>query len=252
MDADKQVVLLKMTAARYVGIDGCPGGWFCVCLDADGGWSVSVIATDAVGPVAVTATTAFIDIPIGLLDKGVDERLCDRKARSKLGRGRGSSVFPVPARASLRARDFADALAINRRITGRGISKQSWLIAPKIRAVDDLLQADGRLHGVLRESHPEICFWALNGAKPMRHNKKTPQGRDERMALLGKFFPAADSLFNEATTRYRRKEVARDDIVDALVLAVSAWLGVGCYRSLPADPPPDATGLAMEMVFFAP
>jgi hypothetical protein len=106
----------------------------------------------------------------------------------------------------LRARDFAEALAINRQCTGRGISKQSWLIAPKIRAVDDLLQADCRLRGVLRESHPEICFWALNDAKPMRHNKKTQEGRDERMALLLKSFPAADSLLEEAMTRYRRKE----------------------------------------------
>ena len=241
-----------MPASRYAGIDGCPGGWFCVGLDADTSWSVSVIATDAVGSVATTATAALIDIPIGLPDKGVEERLCDREARRKLGRGRGSSVFPVPARASLRARDFAEALAINRQITGRGISKQSWLIAPKIRAVDDLMQADRSLRGVLRESHPEVCFWALNGAKSMRYKKKTPEGRDERMALLLKLFPAADSLFNEATTRYRRKEVAQDDIVDALVLAVSARLGAGRYRSLPADPPRDATGLAMEMVFFAP
>ena len=252
MDADKQIVLLKMPASRYVGIDGCPGGWFCVGLDADASWSVSVIATDTVGSVATTASAALIDIPIGLPDEGVEERLCDREARRKLGRGRGSSVFPVPARASLRARDYAEALAINRGCTGRGISKQSWLIAPKIRVVDDLLQADCRLRGLLRESHPEICFWALNGAKPMRHNKKTPQGQDERMALLRNFFPAADAILEEATKGYRRKEVARDDIVDALVLAVSAQLGAGRYLSLPADPPRDAAGLAMEMVYFAP
>jgi predicted RNase H-like nuclease len=245
-------VLLKMPASRYLGIDGCPGGWFCVGLDADANWSVSVIATDALASVATAATAVLIDIPIGLPDTNVEERLCDREARRELGRGRGSSVFPVPARASLRARDFAEALAINRQCTGRGISKQSWLIAPKIRAVDDLLQADCRLRGVLRESHPEICFWALNDAKAMRHNKKTQEGRDERMALLLKSFPAADSLLEEAMTRYRRKEVARDDIFDALVLAVSARLGAGCYRSLPADPVRDAAGLAMEMVFYAP
>ncbi|UCH48759.1 MAG: DUF429 domain-containing protein [Betaproteobacteria bacterium] len=244
--------MLRKVESGYLGIDGCPGGWFCVGLDADAGWSVSVIATDLVGSVAATATAAFIDIPIGLPDRGAEERLCDREARSKLGRGRGSSVFPVPARASLQARDFAEALAINRQCTGRGISKQSWLIAPKIRVVDDVLRTDRRLHGVLRESHPEICFWALNSAKPMRHNKKTPEGHQERMALLRQFFPAANTLFEEATKRYRRKEVAGDDIVDALVLAISARLGAGRYRSLPADAQRDAAGLPMEMVFFAP
>ncbi len=241
-----------MGASEYVGIDGCPGGWFCVGLDGQAGWSVSVIATDAVSSVVATATAAFIDIPIGLPDNGVEERLCDREARRKLGRGRASSVFPVPARECLRARDFAEALEINQRATGRGISKQSWLITPKITAIDDLLQSDGRLRGVLRESHPEVCFWALNGAKAMRHNKKTPDGQTERMALLREFFPPADAVFDEAVKRYRRKEVTRDDIVDALVLAVSANLGAGSYRSLPENPPRDAAGLAMEMVFYAP
>ncbi len=242
----------KKRQTSYLGIDGCPGGWFCVGLDAETGWSVSVIATAAVAPVLATATAAFIDIPIGLPDNGFDARLCDREARRNLGRGRGSSVFPVPARETLRARDFDRALEINRRATGRGISKQSWLITPKISAIDELVRADGKLRGVLRESHPEVCFWALNGAKAMCHNKKTPAGQTERMALLRRYFPAADSVFDEAMTRYRRKEVARDDIVDALVLALSARLGAGCYRSLPENPPRDAAGLAMEMVFYAP
>lgn len=237
---------------RFVGIDGCPGGWICVGLNGKAGWAVSVVATNALSSVVTTATAVFIDIPIGLPDEDVAERVCDREARRLLGRARSSSVFPVPARASLRARDFAEAQEINRRHTGRGISKQSWLIAPRIRAVDGLLRAESRLRGVLRESHPEVCFWALNGATAMRHNKKTPDGRMERMALLRRYFPAADSVFDAAVTRYRRKQVARDDIVDALVLAVSAKLGAGCYRSLPADPPRDAAGLAMEMVFYAP
>jgi predicted RNase H-like nuclease len=245
-------VLLRKAGSSYLGIDGCPGGWFCVGLDADASWSASVIATDALASVAATATAALIDIPIGLPDKDVEERLCDREARSKLGRGRGSSVFPVPARASLQASDFAESLAINRRRTGRGISKQSWLIAPKIRVVDELMQANSRLRGVLRESHPEVCFWALNGAKAMRHNKKTAEGRDERMMLLRKFYPMSHIIFEKATSCYRRSEVARDDIVDALVLAVSARLGAGRYESLPAVAPQDAAGLPMEMVFHAP
>lgn len=238
--------------SSYLGIDGCPGGWFCVGLDADAGWTVSVISTGALTAVAASAETVLIDIPIGLLNSGGEERLCDPLARRLLGRKRGTSVFPAPVRPTLSAGSFAEALAINRQRTGRGISKQSWLISPKIRVVDDLLQADGRLRGVLRESHPEICFWALNNEKPMRHNKKTPHGRDERMALLRTFFPAVDGLYEEAVTRYPRKQVALDDINDAMVLAISARLGAGHYCTLPADPPRDATGLAMEMVFYAP
>jgi len=223
-----------------------------VGIEVDESWSVSIVATDAIASVIALATTVFIDVPIGLPDDACGQRACDQEARRLLGRGRGSSVFPVPARASLLARDYHQALAINRRRTGRGISKQSWLISPKIRVVDNLLQTDTGLRGVLRESHPEICFWALNGAKPMRYNKKSAQGRDERIVLLRRYYPAADAIYADATTRWRRREVARDDIIDAMVLAVSARFGAGRYRTLPQNPSRDAVDLAMEMVFWAP
>ena len=236
----------------YVGADGCPGGWFCVRISSDGNWSVRLVATDAISTIATSATIMFIDIPIGLTDSGCAQRRCDSDARRALGRHRGSSVFPVPARSTLQAGSFDEALAINRGTTGRGISKQSWLIAPKIRVVDDLLRAVPGLRGVLRESHPEVCFWALNGAQPMCHNKKTANGKNERMALLRRLFPAADTVYFEARERYRRSEVALDDIIDSLVLAVSAWLGAGQYCTLPDAPPTDSAGLAMEVVFALP
>ena len=237
---------------RYFGIDGCPDGWFCVGVDAEAGWTITVIAADAIAKHVVSARAVFIDIPIGLVDSGPTERTCDLEARRMLGRPRGSSVFPVPARASLSARDYREALSLNRRQTARGISKQAWMIAPKIKAVDDALQNDASLRGVLHESHPEICFWALNGARAMRYNKKTVAGRQERMALLKQLFPPTDALFDEAAKRYRRRQVAMDDIVDAMVLAVSASLGDSHYRTIPNSPPRDATGLAMQMVFSAP
>ncbi|MGD2141069.1 MAG: DUF429 domain-containing protein [Burkholderiales bacterium] len=242
----------KVEELVYVGADGCPGGWVCVSMTGGGNWSVRLVATNAIATIATLATMVFIDIPIGLLDSECDQRACDREARGQLGRLRGSSVFPVPARASLRARDYQEALAINRRTTGRGISKQSWLIAPRIRVVDELLQADPGLRGVLRESHPEVCFWALNGAKPMCHSKKTRPGRDERIEVLRRFFPAAGTVYEQAMARYRRRQVAPDDIIDALVLAVSARMGAGHYRTLPANPPRDAVDLPMEMAYWVP
>lgn len=241
-----------MRGSVYAGVDGCPAGWIWVGIDAEASWSVSVVATDAIATVSALAGTVFIDIPIGLVDSDCGQRACDREARGVLGRYRGSSVFPVPARASLQARDYEEALALNRRITGRGISKQSWMIAPRIRVVDELLQANTGSRGVLRESHPEVCFWALNGAKPMRYNKKTAQGQAERIGLLRCFYPAVDAVLADAIGRYRRGQVKRDDIIDALALAVSAWRGAGCYRTLPDNPPKDQVGLAMEMVFWVP
>jgi len=236
----------------YVGADGCRGGWVCVSIAAGGSGSVCLIATNAIATIAASAKMVFIDIPIGLVDSRCEQRSCDREARRVLGRQRASSVFPVPARTSLHARDYQAALAINRRVTGRGISKQSWLISPKIRFVDALLRSEPGLRGVLRESHPEVCFWALNKAQPMRHNKKTADGKNERMSVLRRWYPAADAVFAEASQRYLRNQVAVDDVIDALVLAVSAWLGAGRYRTLPERPPRDSVDLAMEMVFAVP
>ncbi len=236
----------------YLGIDGCPAGWFCVGFDAGGGWTVELIAAEAIAGFAACAKAAFVDIPIGLQGSGAAERTCDREARRALGRPRGSSVFPAPARASLCAGDFNEALMINRRLTGRGISKQSWLIAPKIRIVDDALQNNIALRGVLHESHPEVCFWALNGATPMRHSKKTVAGRNERLALLRRFLPDMDALYAEAMKRYQRKQVAVDDILDTVVLAVSASLGESAYRTFPETPLRDAAGLKMQIVFSVP
>ena len=111
---------------RFIGIDGCRAGWFCVILDGNGGWSYR-LAPDAhaVGALAGSAVSALIDIPIGLPDAGPDERLCDREARHLLRGGRAASVFPVPARQTLAVNSYAEALVTNRKATGPGLSKQS-------------------------------------------------------------------------------------------------------------------------------
>lgn len=244
-----------MTAAArgYVGIDGCRrGAWFGVALGRDGAWEARLLPTADIGHIVRSAHAALIDIPIGLVESGPQERACDREARRLLGRKRAASVFPAPARASLRARGYTEAVSINRRVTGRGISRQSWAIAPAIRAVDDLLQRDERARAVLREGHPELCFWALNGGTPLAYDKKSAAGRAERMAIVRRFFPPAAVLLEQAASGYRRREVAFDDIIDAMVLAVTAKIGDGRYRTLPAHPPRDAAGLPMEMVYCVP
>ena len=62
--------------------------------------------------------------PGTLCDSGTDERHCDAQARKLLKQPRSSSVFPAPARQSLQAADYQDALVINRESTGRGLSKK--------------------------------------------------------------------------------------------------------------------------------
>jgi predicted RNase H-like nuclease len=244
-----------MTSVRtFIGIDGCRGGWFCVTLDAGDNWSCCV-ASDAraVGELSRVADVVLIDIPIGLPDAGPDGRLCDRQARQLLGRGRAASVFPAPARRTLAAASYTQALELNRQSAGRGLSRQAWNIVPKIRDIDDLL-CDGRVpRGVLRESHPELCFWALNGKRPMQYNKKTREGHEERLRVLEYYFPQCHALFARACAEFLRREVARDDIIDAMVCAVTAKQGHGGgYRTVPATPASDGRGLSMEIVYYVP
>ena len=237
----------------FVGIDGCRAGWFCVLLDAGDNWSCRVASdANAVGELAGGADTVLIDIPIGLVDSGVDGRWCDREARQLLGRGRAASVFAAPARSTLAASSYPDALVLNRQVTGRGLSLQAWGIVPKIREIDTLLCDNRALRGVLRECHPELCFWALNGRRAMQFNKKLEAGRQERLAVLEAYFPQCRTLLDQTCSSYLRRQVARDDIIDAMVCAVTAKYGHGGYRTLPSIPPGDGQGLPMEIVYCLP
>ena len=144
---------------NYLGIDGCKAGWFCVSLDEDDDWSYHIFPdAKTLGDYAGHASSVLIDIPIGLLDKGTEERHCDKEGRRLLRPKRSSSVFPAPARQTLLAGSYQQAQQFNRRSIGRGLSKQSWNIVPKIREIDDLLLSNPSLQGVLRECHPEVCF----------------------------------------------------------------------------------------------
>jgi predicted RNase H-like nuclease len=86
----------------------------------------------------------------------------------------------------------------------------------------------------------------------MTRRKSRLSGYDERLAVLKRHFEAAEALAEAALSRYRRSEVARDDILDAMVAAVSGYMSRGQLSAIPADPPCDAYGLAMEMVYYEP
>ena len=245
---------MAMASARtFIGIDGCRAGWFCVILHEDDGWSCHMAPdAPAVGALITDANSVLIDIPIGLPGSGPDGRLCDREARQLLGRGRAASVFSAPARRTLAASSYPDALALNRQATGRGLSKQAWNIVPKIREIDTLLCDNRVLRGTLRECHPELCFWALNGKQAMHFNKKKAPGQQQRLHVLERYFPQCHALFEQACSEFLRREVARDDIIDAMVCAVTARYGYGRYRTAPANPALDGQGLPMEIVYYLP
>jgi len=232
-----------------VGADGCKGGWLAF-LAVDGrGWrsrlyrNAGELWNECCG-----ASRILVDIPIGLVDEELRVRQCDTEARKLLGPGRASSVFTPPSRPALAARTYQEACQINYRCTGKRLSKQAYSIMPKIREFDELLRDDPNARRVIRETHPEICFWAFAG-RPMRHNKKKPDGFHERLAVLTTVFSGTEEIVKRAQEEVSRKEAAKDDVLDAMAAAIAAASEPDLLRTIPVTPPLDTTGLPMEMVY---
>ncbi|MBC7347303.1 MAG: DUF429 domain-containing protein, partial [Clostridia bacterium] len=197
------------------------------------------------------AALILVDIPIGLPTAPPGKRGCDAAARKAL-KARGRSVFPAPIREVLALPPSAPhslVSAYQRWLTGRGLPLQAYHLLPRIREVDACLGANPGLQERVRESHPELCFAALNGGKPMRHPKRTPEGCAERVELLRRYLPRLHAVLT-GLPRRRRHGYAADDVLDALALAVNARLGgEGGLAVLPATGEErDACGLRMEIV----
>jgi len=236
--------------AEFYGIDGCPAGWFYVGIVANGECLFGVLENFSdIGLFASRATLTLVDIPIGLVSSGNTGRLCDKAARKAI-KPRGSSVFPAPARVTLLEHSYIKGSEANLQAVGRKLSTQSWAIVPKIREVDDYMRSQA-IQGKVREMHPEVAFWALNDCKPLQYGKKKYEGAEERLEVLTKFLPLARDCYEEALNTYKRKDVAADDILDAMVGAVTA-MHFPRIATLPASPTRDEEGLAMEMVYALP
>jgi predicted RNase H-like nuclease len=159
-----------------LGVDGCHGGWI-GALTA--GRLVRWLPLPTLADVlTVRASTIGIDMPIGMPSAGY--RDCDLAARAILGR-RAACVFLTPPRSALDAADYAAACAAARLVNGKAISRQTWNLLPRIRALDSVAD-DPRLI----EVHPEVSFTLMTGA-PLPP-KATPDGQAARLEALGRWF----------------------------------------------------------------
>ena len=234
----------------HMGVDGCRGGWLAIQLSGTGDWNtVLVQSNQALASLIESTQLTLIDIPIGLLNSGAPQRECDRQARKALGMPRATSVFSAPCRRAVYANSYSKASKLNRQLLGKKLSKQSWNITAKIRQIDELLQTKPRLRNNLRECHPEVCFWALNNKNSMRHNKKLKAGREERLSVLSRYIKESEKIFTYASREYNRQKVAPDDVLDAMVIAVTAMLGRESLETFPDNPKTDDLGLSMEIAY---
>ena len=242
----------------FLGVDGCRAGWLAITLAPDHGWEVNIFNKfSQLWDKYSAASLMLIDIPIGLREGHPangslerHERRCDKEARKLLGPKRRSCVFRVPCRPAVYASSYDDAIVLNEKLTGTRIFRATWNIVAKIREMDEFLSGRHQARGSIREMHPELCFWSLNGCRPLRYSKTKEDGYWERFKLLQSVCPQSQAIVDYTLSSYLRKEVNKDDILDALCGAITAMLGWNNLSSIPMYPEEDLKGLPMEMVYF--
>jgi len=228
-----------------LGVDGCRAGWAVVsinlCDNRVSGWIVPSF-TDILG--AERAAMIIIDMPIGLCETG--PRACETLARRLLSPLRHSSVFSSPKRAMLAFNRYEDANAWGKQHCGKGLSKQAWMIAPKIREIDDaIIPAD---QSRLGEGHPEVAFARLNDGKPCVWPKRKTEGQVERRTLLERAgMEEAEEIYLSLRAEHGAKALGRDDLYDAAALALTARARLHGDALHLTDEARDARGLIMEI-----
>jgi predicted RNase H-like nuclease len=239
-----------------IGVDGCPGGWVAAIFTSNEDTLEFRVVGQLVELVnAYPGVVIAVDIPIGL-ETGVS-RDVDAIARTHLGYPRAFSVFASPDRRLLGSRPWEEANALSREFIGKGLSRQSYGIMPKIEEVDAMLALDSSLQLRVVEVHPEMCFWKLNGKRPMALPKKRLDGFTARRDLLRTAFSLGaipESPFEARRLVDGSRAIGRgasaDDVLDAIVAAWTAMrFANGKAEVIPADPQRDECGLLMRMVF---
>jgi predicted RNase H-like nuclease len=261
-----------MGRTEFVGVDWASCGWFSVGFTGNGEYTVrAFVEFEDLLTYYQAARLILVDIPIGL-PPGPESRECDAAARDAVGT-RHSCVFTTPTQHTV---DYSrqhpdDANGIKRvelchtqgsEKEARSVNSQTLSIMRQIANVDEVLLARNRPPvPQVREVHPEVLFWALNGAQPgteMQHPKKNKSesiialGVEERVAVLLALEPRTNAIREAARQRYTKGRVGDDDILDALAAAITAYLGHRNLQTLPAAPPVNAAGLTMEMVYWTP
>lgn len=228
---------------KYVGIDGCKGGWIAAVLDERGLRVEKYPTLDQLVLKHADFSECLIDMVVGLPESDKEVRP-DTYARRIIPQ-RASTIFPAPCRQAVYAAAVAEKYELNEQILGKKFTPLTLGIMPKMREVDEFLDNNPEYKNILKESHPEVCFARLSGATVL--TKKTESdGVEERLSILNKF------LFIDQNYLLDKKKVFRcsmDDLLDAVCLAVTAALiREGKTECIPTSPMKDVRGLYMQMI----
>ncbi len=236
-------------AAWLAGVDGCPAGWAVALVRPQGGavrLRVVPRFADVLAAPELPAVIA-VDIPIGLPERaGRGGRAAENAVRPLLA-ARQSSVFSVPSRAAIMAEDYREACrcALATSDPPRKVSKQLFMLAPKIREVDACLRADASVAGRVFEVHPELAFWRLNGGRALDQPKKVKGRSHEPGLVLRRQLLVEAGVPAAVVNAVPPAGAGADDLLDALACAaIARRIHVGLARPFPDPPERDRFGLA--------
>jgi predicted RNase H-like nuclease len=236
-----------MQAASFLGIDGSRGGWVVASVSAHRQQIAFYFAENLMqlDHLLMDANAVWIDLPMALSGFGI-VRMLDHELRQHL-KWRKASVFVPPSYEALRANDYQAANKIEKRLYDRGISQQAWNLRGKIQEVHSLLNQYELLKQKLHESHPELVFQRFWHHRTPLAPKRSPLGARQRLEIISRFFPDAEKTIMAFLHNYARKLFRKDDLLDALVLAIKASMEKP--EVIKQFPECDANGLPLKVVF---
>lgn len=200
---------------NIVGIDACKYGWCVIGLIGNNMFWGCFKSIEKLIQKYPQLNRILIDIPIGLSSEKF-MRTVDAEARKFLTL-RKSSIFSPPCREALFAVNYKNALIINKKIEGKGISVQAYNIGEKIKEIDQWIDKNSSNVDVF-EAHPELCFKTLNADQDIRFSKHIKEGIEERKQIVFGYDTNFEDIFENIMENYKRAEVKPDDILDAMAL----------------------------------
>jgi predicted RNase H-like nuclease len=235
------------------GVDGCKGGWIAAFAGVTDDVRIRVFSNfAAVFAVPEQPQIVAVDMPIGLPALiGPTGRGPERAVRRLLG-ARQSSVFTVPSRQAVYASDYATAcrLALETSDPPRKVSKQLFMIAPKIREVDETLRSAPALVARVFEVHPEVAFWRLNGGRALCEPKKVKGCAYGPGLALRRTLLASDGYSPSVTEQAAPAGAAADDVLDAIACAAIARR-ILAGQATPFPDPPLRDGFGLPVAIWA-
>ena len=233
-----------------VGAVWATRGWFGAAIDDANRWDCDLFpCLWSLWHTYRDADVILVDMAVGLPDVDHGRRECDRLAKQLLG-SRHPGVYYAPIRDAIYQPSLSAAKQLNE-VAGFSIQNQTWSIVPRIREVDEFLDAQPGARDRIRETRAEVCYHTFAGSQ-LEHPPTTSEGTAERRTILASISPGATAALDAAiatftTPPYAPTVTDAKAIRDAFVTALTARRDSTERATLPLAPPTDERGLPMSI-----